>query len=175
MNHRQSVDLDFFYARHTFDIDTLERQLSQTKQWKTSLRDTGTLYGTLAKAKVSFIAYPFFVPDKKKIRIGDVRILLKEDIAVMKIIAVSQRGRKRDFIDLYWYCLNRESLAFVLARVPKQYPGQEHNIQHFLKSLVYFEDAEADPMPKIFFEVTWKKVKEFFQEEVPSIAKDVLN
>lgn len=172
VGHRESVDLDFFTQAATFDEDALERMLVQTKTWETTLRQKGTIYGKLLGAKVSFIAYPFFEPSTKSIRCGNVRILMPEDIAAMKIIAISQRGRKRDFIDLYWYCHNRESLKHVIERAIKQYP-QNHNIPHFFKSLVYFADAEEDPMPELHFEVTWKDVKKFFEREVPTLTKEM--
>lgn len=47
---------------------------------------------------MSFIAYPFFVPSKQFLKYGNIRILLPTDIAAMKIVAISQRGRKWDFV-----------------------------------------------------------------------------
>lgn len=80
-----------------------------------------------------------------------------KDIAVMKIIAISQRGKKRDFFDLYWYIINREPLLAVLQRVKEQYPKTQHNYHHIIKSLTYFEEAQEDPQPQIFFDATWSK------------------
>ncbi len=146
----------------------------QTKEWDTTIRDKGTLYGTFLGAKASFIAYPFFVPSKSMARYGTIKILPPEDIAAMKIVAVSQRGRKRDFVDLFWYCQNREPLETVIRRIIKQYPFHNHNIGHFLTSLVYFDDAEKDPMPRVFFKADWKEIKKFFRKEVPRITKKFL-
>lgn len=173
VGHRQSVDLDFFTESKTFNEDALERTLFQAGNWVTDMRQQGTIYGKLLGAKVSFIAYPFFKPSAKYVLCGNVRLLIPEDIAAMKIIAISQRGRKRDFVDLYWYCNNREPLKAVLERALAQYP-QKHNIPHFFKSLVYFADAEEDPMPNIYFEVGWKDVKSFFEKEVPRLAKEIM-
>lgn len=174
VGHRQSVDLDFFTVKKDFSVSGLERALMKTGKWDTTARDKGTLYGTFLGAKVSFIAYPFFVPSKNMARHGTIRILLPDDIAAMKIVAISQRGRKRDFIDLYWYCQNHESLEAVISRAIKQYPFHNHNVAHFLTSLVYFEDAEKDPMPRAFFKVTWKEIKKFFRKETPRITREFL-
>lgn len=92
----------------------------------------------------------------------------------MKAIAISQRGRKRDFIDMYWYIKNQEPLGDVLRRLPDQYPSIVHNYHHILKSFMFFEDADQDPMPKIFFKTTWPEVKKYFRREVPRIAKELL-
>ena len=174
VGHRKSVDLDFFTPRRIFFEDDVERELLATGEWATTLRRKGTIYGTLLKAKMSLIAYPFFIPSKEKNRHGTVQMLLPHDIAAMKIVTVSQRGRKRDFVDLYWYCLNREPLGAVIRRAVSQFPGQEDNITHILKSLTYFADAEADPMPTIFFRADWRGIKNYFRREASKIVQNEL-
>lgn len=171
VGYRQSLDLDFFTPAKSFDIPEWERKLLATRNWETTHRAEGTLYGTFYEAKVSFIVYPFFVPAESFLRVGRLKIVKPEDVAAMKIIAISQRGKKRDFFDLYWYCHNREPLEIVIEKAIKQYPYQRHNIGHIYNSLSYFADAEADPMPKIFFRATWKEVKKFFQKEVPRLTR----
>lgn len=111
---------------------------------------------------------------REKLQCGTIKILLPQDIAVMKIVAISQRGRKRDFVDLYWYCKNREPLDLILKRVEKQYPGQENNFNHILKSLTYFNDAENDPMPELFFKASWIQMKKFFINETVKVGKTFL-
>ena len=174
VGHRQSHDLDFFVPKLSFRVTEFERRLLATRGWVTSHRQQGTLFGTFHGAKMSFIAYPFFKPTKKRLRYGHVSMLLPEDIATMKIVAISQRGRKRDFIDLYWYCTHREPLEDIVQRALTQFPGQEHNLPHILKSLAYFDDANADVMPELFFKANWKTVKGYFQKEVPTLARKLL-
>jgi len=171
--HRTSLDLDFFLQKKNFDTQRLLANLREDV-WFTDIAREGTVYGRLLDAKVSFIAYPFFVPKQLPRWYGSVRILQPRDIAVMKIIAVSQRGRKRDFVDLYWYVKKHEPLADVLRRLPDQYPTVAHNYHHILKSLMYFADAEEDPMPKVFFKTTWREIKAYFTREVPKITKEFL-
>lgn len=173
VGHRESVDLDYFTPLADINTEKIEQELSGTGTWTTSLREPNTLYGTLQRAKLSCIAYPFFRP-KKFIRCGTVRILHAEDIAAMKIVALSQRGRKRDFVDLYWYVKNRESLPLVIMRAMRQYPGQAHNAPHIFKSLTYFADAESDPMPHLFFRVSWEEIKAYFRREVPKATRAFL-
>lgn len=171
--HRKSVDLDFFTTESSFDEKRIEKELSLEGGWKTSSLDHGTVYGEFFGAKISLIAYPFFKPKEGFTKIGAVSILAPEDIAVMKTIAISQRGKKRDFFDLYWLCHNRENLSQTLERIDKQY-NIHQNLTHLLKSLVYFTDADDDPMPDIFFKATWPEVKKFFQKEVPRITKKII-
>ena len=171
---RKSVDLDFFMNRKSFDNDEFLSNFAGNNNWQTTINKKNTIYGELFKAKVSFIAYPFFIPKQKMINYGSVRILQPIDIAVMKVIAISQRGRKRDFFDLYWCGQNLEPLADIIKKLKKQYPSVAHNYHHILKGLVYFDDAESDPDPEVYFKATWREVKKFFIKEVPKIMKEVI-
>ena len=173
VGHRLSVDLDFFSPANDFSTTKLIRRFP-TGYFKVTSERESTLYGQLLDTKISFIAYPFFKPIENYKWYGCIRMLDPKDIAVMKVIAISQRGRKRDFLDLYWYALNREPLADVLVRLPRQYPTVAHDYQHILKSLMYFEDAESDPMPKLFFNASWSNIKKYFRKEVPEITKRLL-
>lgn len=171
---RKSVDLDFFTTNSNFKMESIMLHFLNDPNWKTSFGEAGTIYGELFKAKVSFIAYPFFIPKQEMIKYGSVKILQSTDVAVMKIIAISQRGRKRDFFDLYWCAKNIEPLSDILRKLKKQYPLVAHDYHHILKSLVYFKDAEKDPEPEIYFKATWKDVKKFFNSEIPKIMKEII-
>lgn len=172
-DHRVSYDLDFFTPQKDFDSESINIALLPY-QWAITRNEKGTLYGELQGAKVSFIAYPYFVAKQPYILYKTIHILDIRDIAVMKIIAISQRGRKRDFFDLYWYLQYKESLINILKRVNTQYPKLAHNYHHIFKSLTYFEEAEEDPEPQIFFEATWEQVKKYFLITVPGVAEKFL-
>ena len=172
--HRRSVDLDFFSREKIFENEDVLEKLYGLNSWKVTMDRKNTIYGELFGAKISFIAYPFFVPKQNFLLHGSVRVLNKIDIAVMKIIAISQRGRKRDFFDLYWCAKNIEPLESIIKRLKVQYPSIAHNYHHILKALLYFEDAESDPEPQIYFDASWKKVKSFFRKEIPLIANRIM-
>lgn len=171
--HRGSVDLDFFTTQGKFNNSALLARLN-SKNWLTTTNEEGTIYGELLGAKVSFIAYSFFKPALPFLCFGNVKVLQARDIAAMKVIAISQRGKKRDFFDLYWCCKNIESLEEIVLRLKTQYPDVAHDFHHILKSLTYFVDAQKDPLPKILFKASWPEVKKFFQKEVPVIAKKII-
>ncbi|TSD01928.1 MAG: Uncharacterized protein Athens071425_243 [Parcubacteria group bacterium Athens0714_25] len=172
--HRRSVDLDFFTQEENFSDVVLLNNFSNNENWKTTINQENTIYGELYGAKVSFIAYPFFMPKQGFLQCGFVKVLRPIDIAVMKVIAISQRGRKRDFFDLYWCAKNIESLEETIKRLKNQYPSVAHDYHHILKSLVYFNDAQDDPMPEIDFSASWNNVKTFFEKEVPKIAERIM-
>jgi hypothetical protein len=165
--------LDFFTENKVFDEKKAEKVLSQQGEWKTNAIDTGTIFGLLSETKMSLIAYPFFTPGESARKFGTVSLLVPADIAVMKIVAISQRGKKRDFFDLYWICQNVRPLHESILKLDVQYSVHQ-NPNHILKSLVYFEDAEDDPDPQIYFKASWKDVKKFFTKEVPAIARKII-
>ena len=170
--HRSSVDLDFFTPKK-FNNNLLLNHFTGA-DWQTDINAEGTIYGTLTGAKVSFIFYPFFRPAKKPLTYGFIKVLEPVDIAVMKITAISQRGRKRDFFDLYWCAKNIAPLKGFILKLKTQYPSSTHDYHHILKSLVYFTDAENDPMPRLNFSAGWPQVKKFFTSEIPKITKEII-
>ncbi len=175
VGHRSSEDLDFFTHQRDFDLASLENTLLQRGDWETSQTQAGTLCGIFQGAKVSFISYPFFHPSPMRMQCGMVRMLLPDDIMTMKILAISQRGKKRDFVDMYWYCaVHGASLAETIRRTVAQFPERKHNVPHVLKSLVYFDDAEEDAMPDLHFTAGWEEIKAYFRREIPKIATELL-
>lgn len=60
--HRKSFDLNFFNTEGVFDNIALVQNFSGIKEWEMTINKENTIYGKLFNAKVSFIAYPFFVP-----------------------------------------------------------------------------------------------------------------
>lgn len=172
--NRRSFDLDFFTEEKNFNEKQLISRFIDNKDWQTDIEDTNTIYGQLFKSKISFIAYPFFIPKQNPLWHGSIRVLNKIDIAVMKITAISQRGQKRDFFDLYWCAKNINPLEEIIKLLKIQYPSIAHDYHHILKALVYFEDAESDPDPEIYFDANWKEVKKFFVTEIPIITKKLI-
>lgn len=171
---RKSVDLDFFNQNANFKSSAIIAHFIGNDNWKINFEEKNTIYGELFGAKASFIAYPFFIPKQEFIWYGSIKILQPLDIAVMKIIAISQRGKKRDFFDAYWCAKNIESLEDIIKRLPVQYPSVAHDFHHILKSLVYFEDAENDPEPEIYFKTSWREIKKFFKKEIPVIVDKII-
>ena len=86
-----------------------------------------------------------------------------KDISAMKVAAIIGRGTRKDFIDLY-SLLKQYTLKEILDLYLQKYP--DGSLFVALKSLSYFEDAEADPMPLMFEEADWAKVKASLREAI---------
>jgi hypothetical protein len=86
------------------------------------------------------------------------------DIASMKLDALSARGKKKDFYDLY-FLMKRMPLPEILNLYQSMY--QHTTIFHVIKSINYYVDAEADADPIVFEKnLTWQKVKDGIVKEI---------
>ena len=86
-----------------------------------------------------------------------------KDIAAMKLSAITNRGTKKDFIDVY-ELLNHFSLEQMFGFYREKYTDAIPFMT--LKSLTWFEDAEDDPMPFMLKKYSWDDVKEKIITEV---------
>ena len=77
----------------------------------------------------------------------------------MKLVAIGGRGSRKDFIDLYFFLQAGGSLESIFDLVRRRFENVDYNEYHLLKSLVYFEDAEAEPMPRMLREASWSAIK----------------
>lgn len=156
LGHRLSIDLDWFSADN-FSRNALREVLSRVGRFELTEEEEGTVHGLLDDVRVSFLHYPypllFPLVEFEGSRLADQR-----DIAAMKLDAVSSRGSKKDFIDIY-FLLEKYPLSELLAVFEKKYAAMKFNRIHILKSLSYFEDAETEPMPTMLRHVSWEEVK----------------
>jgi len=73
--NRKSLDLDFFTEKRNFDVKKLLAHFIGNNDWLAKVEEKNTIYGELLKAKVSFIAYPFFLPKQTPSWYGNIRVL----------------------------------------------------------------------------------------------------
>jgi hypothetical protein len=129
----------------------------------------GTLHARLRGVRLSFrrSEVPFLHEPVvyRGLRLADVR-----DIAAMKVIAVAGRGSKKDFVDLYAYFETGATFGDLMAIVQRRYRDTEFNAMHLLRSLVYFDDAETEPMPLMLSRVAWPQVRRRLGSEVRNWA-----
>jgi len=169
LGHRISIDLDFF-TPVDFETNVLLTRLQTIGTLKVQQQSAGTLVGLLAKTQISFFYYGYPLLKTADIYRG-IRIASLLDIALMKITAISQRGRRRDFVDLYFICQSGYSLANLLRQIPAKFSSLEYPSYHLLRALVYFDDAENDPRLKMLAPYNWRDIKHFFESEVSDLMR----
>lgn len=81
----------------------------------------------------------------------------------MKITAIIGRGTKKDFIDIA-FLLHHFSLEEILHFYAAKY--NDSSVFMAMKSLAYFDDAEADPMPDMFVNQSWQQVKAYILSKI---------
>jgi len=167
LGHRYSYDLDFF-TRKDFHEDYILDLLDESGKFKLERRGWKTILGTFEDIKLSlfFYKYPLLLPPKKIF--SNTNLASLKDIAAMKVAAISDRGTKRDFIDLY-FLLSHFPLEKILKYYDQKYQNLGVNRIHILKSLVYFADAEKDTKPKMIQAANWEEVKNLIKEKVKSL------
>ena len=100
--------------------------------------------------------------DEPKLAIASI-----EDIACMKLAAITSRAANKDYIDLY-FILQKEPLAKILKKLSKKLPQLDETL--VLKSLIYFKDIVMEPIRfKIGLETDFDEIKHFLENEVKKI------
>jgi len=166
--HRFSEDLGLFRT-DGFDPDLLMNRLSSFGSIEVQARSQDTLHALIAGIRFSFLRIQppllFTGISYRGLTIADSR-----DIAVMKIVAIGGRGSRINFIDLYFFLKNISGFDEVFSLLAKRFKGIDYNEHHLLKSLVYFKDAETEPMPNMIKKAAWKEIKKEVIAEVRRVS-----
>lgn len=157
IGHRVSVDIDLFTVEN-FDTEAMLQHLEKNYRFNLQYRHKNTLKGFIKNIFVDLITHPYSII-KPVITSENVRMAAKEDIAAMKINAISGDGtRVKDFIDLY-FLLKEYSLKEIMDFYKQKYA--QRNIFHAIKSITYFEDVDFSAWPNLIKEkdLTPEKLK----------------
>ncbi len=167
LGHRISEDLDFF---RTVDMDVreLHHVLGSHGTYETLQESEHTLTVLIQNTKLSF----FRIHDPFLFKAEPYRffsLASVDDIALMKLAAISGRGSRKDFADMYMILQVAPSLATYFDLLPRKYGPSRVNTYHILKSLTYFDDAESEPMPRMLVPFDWEACKTFFVRQARAI------
>jgi hypothetical protein len=151
----------------------LATELTQVKGFNEDRRTWRTVLGRIGKTRFSIFYYQYSLLTRP-VEFKGIRLAGKPDIAAMKLKAIGDRGTKRDCIDMYF--LSQEySMDKILDFYNQKYGDMDEKTPHILKSLAYFEDAEADRLqPRMLVNFDWGGIKNFFMAESMRLAKEKL-
>ncbi|MDP3772577.1 MAG: nucleotidyl transferase AbiEii/AbiGii toxin family protein [bacterium] len=168
-NHRESRDLDFF-SEAPFTEDALVAHLTNAGTFALEKKEEGTVLGQFNNTRVSFFHYPYPLLEAPSLQ-AEVLVASPSDIGCMKLDALASRGLKRDFFDLYTILHKTDlSLSDLLRIFEKKFSSVRYNMMHIKKGLVYFVDAEHDPMPNMLEPIAWETVRDFFLTETKKLG-----
>lgn len=169
LGHRLSHDLDFFTTQD-FEEQPLVQHLDSLGDFKLDRLGWKTVLGFFGEVKFSYFFYKYPLLEPASTYRG-VKIASLADIAAMKINAIAGRGSRRDFVDLYFITQSAPPLRRCLELYEQKYKNLAQNRVHVEKSLVYFDDAEEEPLPEMLKPVDWEEIKKFFLKEVGSLKR----
>ena len=167
IGHRTSVDLDLFGS---FDDSLSFKQIISDR----GHRVEGDIEGVVQSLKIDGVKvdlvnykYPWIAPS---LECQGMRLASIDDIMPMKLSAAVNRGRKKDFIDIA-VLLEHWTLAEMFERYQRKFSVSE--VGNALRGLTYFDDAEDDPEPKMFVDLSWNKVKDRIRNAVRDFVIEV--
>lgn len=168
IGHRSSIDFDF-YTRNNFQKGELLKAFKENlkeEEIKVIRDQDDTFEISIGGVHASFFYYPYKLL-RQPLSIEGVSVVRSEDIAAMKLVAISQRGKRRDFFDMY-YLISDFSLDKIIELTQEKFP--EFDVYNGLRGMVFFNDADQDAeikRIKVFdFKLSWRKVKKIIQQEV---------
>jgi hypothetical protein len=154
IGHRISIDLDLF-SRNSFNENDLLSHLEKTYLFKLDFQANQTLKGSINNVNVDLIthSYPLVKP---LVVMDDVRMASLEDIAAMKLNAISGNGtRLKDFIDIASLS-PKVTLANMVTAYQDKYDSR--NPAMVIKALDYHKDINFnEPVQMLDPGYTWQK------------------
>lgn len=164
--YRQSVDFDFF-TPVDFNPEQLDVRLKELGHSHSviNLAD-GTCDVLLDGVQVSFFRYPYQMlkevntsPEYPGLQLASVA-----DIACMKLVAIGQRGAKKDFYDLYQIMKDEKWTVHDLIEAMTEKYGTDRDFSYIGMGMSYFGDAETQILPTVYRKVDWNEIRRFFEK-----------
>lgn len=178
LQHRESVDLDFF-SEEPF---VLEDVVMKIDSWKKSLKLSSVSYVTIVNThvfnlvfphkrtvKVDFNFYPYKHLEKQKV-IDGVMVDSKIDIATNKLLAMQQRTTVKDFVDLY-FLLQDFTIWNLMEGVRAKF---KIKMDPFVIGSDFLKVEEFEYLPKMIKSLTLEKLKLFFRQQAEKLGRKSL-
>ena len=165
IGHRESEDLDFF-SQKDFNSELLQKEFANISHLENVQIDKGTLNCFVDNVQIQFLHYPYKLLEEK-IDWEGIAVSSVLDIACTKLLTISSRVNRKDFIDLY-FILQIYPLSFLFKKLGEKYTNINYDKLHILKSLIYFEEADSQPSQRMHKAVNWETIK----KEIKKVDKD---
>jgi hypothetical protein len=168
LGHRISVDIDLFTLSE-YDAEELVTILANQYGEKFLLLSSSrnSIHCVIAGIKVDLIRHAYqYVADI--IEKGPIRMVSMQDIAAMKLNAITGNGsRIKDFVDMY-FLLEVFSLEQIFGFYQQKYAHQD--ISQARKSLIYFNDVVPETWQNVHLvknkQLTFYQVKQKLKQKL---------
>ena len=150
------------------------KQLGRLDGFRLTRTADGTILGEIPGTQVSLFRYSYPLIRPTADYLG-VPLASLADLGAMKLNAIADRGLRRDFVD-FAVLIEGSSLAQFFKEYDEKYGVLASNHLHLMKSLVYFDDADADQQPKMIKDgFTWESIKRRVLAAVTEYRETVSN
>lgn len=173
LGHRLSEDLDLFTERPWPWQRTMSALLA-CGPVITDRQEEGAFVGSVDGVRVSLFHYPYVLLEEVVETPYGLPVAALLDIGCMKLVAAAQRGTRKDFVDLYHLGAAGYTVRELLATLPRKMPSAEINPMHIIRSLAFFDDAEAEPDPVMLADYDWRAVREYCLREADALLDEIL-
>ena len=167
--HRRSEDFDWFAPALPRPDALLSDLQAQGLPLQETQIETGTLISRIEGVKVSFFEYRYPLLDSlDPWPEYDTDIASPRDLGAMKLLAIAQRGSRKDFVDVYELLENGAALRRMLEDFREKFKTDPVSA---LRGLTYFDDAEKEPMPGMLNTVEWQAIKRAVESSVREVMQ----
>ena len=164
LSHRISVDLDFFVPQAFLAGNLRPRLIEAGKFTPITVRDD-SIVCRIDTVQWSLFKYEYPLLQSPEQYAG-IRIASVRDIAAMKVVAIGDRGSRKDFYDLYTILhFGGLEIRNILEDVAEKFQLPHDNLYHYTRALSYFDDAAKTPdiQDMLRIDVRWPDVEGFFR------------
>ena len=123
----------------------------------------------LGGGSVRFFYYPYPLIDPENEHRG-IAVASAVDLGLMKLGAITSRGSRRDFVDLYLLC-RRLPLDVLLDRAVDKFGHVRDFPLQALKGLSETRMAMEEPMPTLDLDLEWDEVRRWLDGPVRDLAR----
>lgn len=175
LQHRESVDLDFF-SEQPFRLEDVVMKIDS---WKKSLKLSAVDYVTMVnthvfnlifphkrKVKVDFNFYPYKRLERQNV-IDEIMVDSKIDIATNKLLTVQQRTAVKDFVDLY-FLLQDFTIWDLIEGVRVKFKIE---MDPFVIGSDFLKVEGFEYLPKMIVPLTLDELKSFFRQKAKELSK----
>lgn len=166
LGHRRSDDLDFFTRVPGLLSETEQRRIADDLRAidpdaQIDVSQPHTIHSVVLGCRLSvFGVGGEWLYDAVPVAEG-FGVATVEEIAAMKLIAVSTRSAKKDFFDLHALHRRGYSVERMFSALSRMHPAEvDAEVgDHVVRALTDFADAELDPDPVVLDGSTWSQAK----------------
>ena len=181
IGHRISTDIDLF-TEEKLNKEEIFNFVKKIDRNVEIVNSSGAIFQIFfpntnpeKELKVDFVSYEYPLLEPLVKNDDGIRLIGKNDISAMKMSATGTRGYEaRDFVDLY-YLLKEIPIEKIVDNFKKKYKTE--NIQHYLRSMNYFNDVSKESWESIKMihdKLNSKDIRKTLDFEVNKYWKNIL-